>query len=144
MPIPVWTFATHYPLPRKRLVDRIRTDLGVGFAKTVIKTPTATRADGQGTISSYRAQNVFGPLTVLRKNFDGDNQAKDVIAFLQLRVDNGDEAFYFYYPDELVTPDPTGVNTTGRYLVKFLGDISDVLTHLKRHDFHGLIFEEAL
>ena len=124
-------------------MDRIRTDLGRGFAKTVIKTPAATRADGTGAVSSYRGANVFS-ITVLKKNYDGDNQAKDILAFLQARVDAGDEAFYFYYPDELVTPDPTGVNTTGRYLVKFLGDISDVLTHLKRHDFAGLVFEEAL
>ena len=143
MATPVWTFSTSYPFNRVRHVDRVRVNLGVGFDKTVIKTPAVARADGTGSVSSYRGQNVFS-ITVLRKNFNGDEQFKDILQFLQARLDAGDEAFFFYYPDELVVPDPTGVNATGRYLVKFLGDFQDVLTNLPRHDIVGLVFEEAL
>lgn len=143
MATPVWTFPTSYPFTRVRSVDRVRVNMGRGFDKTVIKTPLATRADGTGSVGSYRGQNVFS-ITVLRKNFNGDEQFKDILQFLQARVDAGDEAFFFYYPDELVVPDPTGANPTGRYLVKFLGDIQDVLINLTRHNVIGLVFEEAL
>lgn len=143
MAVPVWTFQTNFTLRRTRKVDRLRLELGAGFAKTVIKTQAATRADGQGGVTSYKGQNIF-EVQVLKKDFDGDGKFKTVLDFLQKRIDAGDEAFYFYHPDELFPADGTGVNTTGRYKVKFLGDLGDVLNKNKQHDFVNLVFEESL
>lgn len=143
MPVPVFDFKINYALRRTRLVDRVRLDLGKGFTKTVIKTQAATRADGQGAVTSYKGQNIFD-VPILKKDYDGDGKFKSILDFLQKRIDAGDEKFYFYHPDELFPPDATGVNTTGRYTVKFLGDLGDVLTKNKQHDFVNLTFEESL
>jgi len=144
MATPVWTFNVNYVIKRTRRVDRVRVDLGVGYMKTVIKTlaGTTARADGTGSVTIYKGQNIFA-LNVNRKSYDGSADFITILDFLQLRVDNNDEAFFFYHPDELFPPDATGVNTTGRYKVQCLQDIGDVLTHLKVHNFTTLIFEET-
>jgi len=145
MATPVWTFNVNYVLKRTRRVDRVRVDLGVGYTKTVIKTlaGTVSRADGTGSVTLYKGQNIF-TINVNRKQYDGAGDFITILDFLQARVDANDEAFFFYHPDELFPPDGTGVNTTGRYKVQFLQDIGDINTHLKVHNFTNLIFEESL
>jgi len=144
MATPVWTYNINYVLSRTRKVDRVRVNMGVGYTKSVIKTlaGTTARADGTGSVTLYKGQNIF-TVNVLKKRFDGDVLFNTILDFLQARVDANDEAFFFYHPDELFPPDATGVNTTGRYKVQFLQDIGDVLTHLKVHNFTNLVFEET-
>ncbi len=144
MATPVWTFNVNYVIKRTRRVDRVRIDMGVGYMKTVIKTlaGTTARADGTGSVTLYKGQNIFA-LNVNKKSYDGSGDFITILDFLQARIDTNDEAFFFYHPDELFPPDATGVNTTGRYKVQFLQDIGDVLTHLKVHNFTNLIFEET-
>lgn len=134
----------NYVLRRTRRIDRVRVDLGVGYTKTVIKTlaGTTSRADGTGSVTLYKGQNTFA-VNVQRRRYDGDTEFINILDFLQLRIDNNDEAFFFYHPDELFPPDSGGTNTTGRYKVQCFSDIQDINTHLKVHDFVNLIFEET-
>ena len=141
MAVPVFDFILNYPVRRTREVDRIRLNMGKGHTKTAIKSTAQSRADGQGAVSSYKGQNIF-EFPLLKKNYGGNAQFKSILAFLQARIDAGDEAFYFYYPGERSTPDATGVDTTGRYLVQFLSPLGDVLTHSTKHNFN-LKFEET-
>lgn len=142
MSIPVLDVVLTYPVRRHRKTDTRRLDMGVGYTKTAEKTIAQSRADGKGTISSYKGQNIF-TISITRKHFDGDGKFKTILGFLQQRIDNGREPFYFYHASERTTPDPTGADTTGRYKVKFLGEIEDVLTNLKRHDFTDIVLEES-
>ena len=116
----------------------------MGYTKSVIKTlaGTTARADGTGSVTLYKGQNVFN-VSVQRKQYDGSGDFITILDFLQARIDTNDEAFFFYHPDELFPPDGTGVNTTGRYKVQCFSDIGDVLTHLKVHNYLNLIFEET-
>lgn len=143
MPIPVFTYVDGYPTRVKRVVSRKVFDLGAGYIDSVQSEIAHSRADGKGTVSSYKGTNVF-TVTLPASEFEATGGFKDILAFLQARVDAGDEAFYFYMtPTERATADATGADTAGRYLVKFLDDIEFLLEQLEIYRFAQLTFREV-
>lgn len=95
-------------------------DLGDGYEIRVQKNQAYTRANGLGGVTSYKGRNRFsitmGPM--LHANNDTSQMANKLWAFYVARL-GGYEPFYFYNPVERATPDLTGIDITGRYLMRF-------------------------
>lgn len=88
------------------------------------ETSAAGRPDGKGSTATYRGLNHF---TIQFNRTRVGDLADDVWEFLITQLDNLNEPFYFYNPQEYTPPDLSGVVTTGRYLVK-LADPNQVLS----------------
>ena len=142
MALTVWLWAPWYPVKTQRIYDEVRLDLGSGHQKFAQNMTAVSRADGTGSVSSYKGINAFH-LLFDRRNYGGDELFKTVLDFVQARKEDN-SAFYFYHPAELVTPDPTAVNTTGRYIVRIAESRVDLeMTHLTVFRIR-LIFTEAM
>jgi len=142
MSIPVWTWTVEYPVKIDVNVNETQIDLGGGIVKTVQHEVPFTNYDGTGQSSDERKETFTFTVRVTRRNYSGDEQFKEIFRFLMARKRAGNESFYFYNPSEKLTPDETGVDTTGRYLVKHLGSISATLSKLTLYDFVDLVFTE--
>lgn len=138
----VFTWTHDYPMNWERVYDETVLDLGSGVKKTAMNEIPRNRADGTGSVSSYKGTNVF-TIRLNRKTFDGDAEFKEILDFLQARKEANNEAFYIYNPVERTTPDATGTDTTGRYLVQFTGKIAATLTYLKSFNYADLRLEEV-
>jgi len=135
----VWTYGFQAPLKIVRKVDKSVTTQGSGYVKTVIHSPAVSRADGTGSVSSYRGQNIFSVKLDTRTSA----QANNIIDFLQARLGSGCSSFQIYNPAERST-DSSGSALTGMYWVKFLGDMSWIVQEALYQDFVDLVFEEDL
>lgn len=142
MSIPVWIWPVEYPVKLRLVLTENVHDLGGGDFKTIQHETPFTGYDGTGQSVSRKGRFVF-PVRVTRKNYAGDEKFKDIMRFLQARKYAKNESFYFYNPAEYLTPDPTGVVTTGRYLVKFLGNLEATWVRLTLWDFADLVFKEV-
>jgi hypothetical protein len=75
------------------------------------------RADGTKSITLYSGTNYF--TIKFNKATSGVGRLADQLwSFFRARLDAINEPFYFYNPTECFPPDPTGVETRGRYLVQ--------------------------
>lgn len=135
----VWTFGYMAPLQITRVLDEAVVRTGAGFSKTAIFSPSIVRADGTGSSSPYRGQNIF----TVRVDVRDASATNDIIDFLQARVDSGRTSFQFYNVRERAV-DSSGAAATGMYWVKFLGNMSQVIREAQLSDFVDLVFEEDL
>lgn len=120
MPIAVLDIELTAPLRHKLKFANVIADLGDGYEIRLNKNQAYTRADGQGGNTSYKGRNEFtiNTLPMAHVNNDPSQQANKLWAFYVARL-AGFEAFYFYNPAERSTPDLTGIDIIGRYLVRF-------------------------
>ncbi len=82
------------------------------------------RSDGSGNSADYKGLNKF---TIRFNRYRvGSTIGDGVWSFLMQQLDNLNEPFYFYNPQEYTPPDLSGIVLTGRYLVK-LADPNQVL-----------------
>jgi hypothetical protein len=96
---------------------------------------SSLRANGSGGVESYKGINVFK--VNFKRTMVGDEKLADLLwKFFLARLDNGNEAFYFYNPTERALPDLSGVASTGRYLVK----LEDPNAGLNRDYFKACLF----
>ena len=135
----VWIYGYMAPLRITRKVDKSIAQCGAGYAKIALHSPAVSRADGTGSVSSYRGQNILN----LRVDTRTPAQAITIIDFLQGRIDEGYTAFQIYNVAERDT-DATGSATTGMYWCQFLGDLTQVIQDSQKYDFVDLVFEEDL
>ena len=135
----VWIYGYQAPLRITRKVDKSIAKCGAGYAKVVLHSPAVSRADGTGSVSSYRGQNILN----VRVDLVAPASATAIIDFLQGRIDEGYASFQIYNVVERA-PDATGSATTGMYWCKFLGDLTQVIKDAQRYDFIDLVFEEDL
>jgi hypothetical protein len=78
----------------------------------------------------------------LHSDYSGDTKFLTELAFIQARYEDG-SAFYFYNPRERATPDGTGADTTGRYLVKLLDPTYGATMYaMKLHNWDTLTLAE--
>lgn len=96
-------------------------------------------ANGTKGVTSYKGTNQF--TISFNHAMKGAGKLADLIwTFFLERLDNYNEPFYFYNPTECDPPDPTGVETRGRYLVK-LKDPNQALT---REYFRSCLYKYGL
>src|SRR5690242_9591280 len=105
-----------WPLVHDLDFDNYIADFGDGFVQGVNFNLAYTRADGEGGVTSYKGQNRF-TLQFTSMDFAGD--AKTIWAFYKSMFGNLTKFYLYNVPDERATPDATGSDTTGRYLVRF-------------------------
>ncbi len=120
MPTPVWTFALSPPLRARWEYTEIEVPVAPGFEKYVFSEIAHSAATGHGTVASRRGRVVFEG--ILKAESYTSAQFKAILAFLHARKAANNEAFYYYNWPERTTPDETGADTTGRYLVVASGD----------------------
>jgi len=118
MTTPVFTFTPSYPVTHQIEHQFTTNDFGDGYYQTISTEAAYTRSGGTGAVASYRGLNKFSISFNKAKKGSGE-LADQLWLFMRDRLDNMNEPFYFYNPSENLTPDPTGANTIGRYLVKF-------------------------
>jgi hypothetical protein len=135
MPTAVFPLIATWPLQHGLQVDNYIADFGDGFEQRVNFNLPFSRADGEGAVSSYVGRNQF----TLRLNaMDFAVNAKTLWAFYKARKASF-EAFYFYNcPVERTSPDLTGTDITGRYLVRFVDG------NLTREQFTLKLFQASL
>jgi phage-related protein len=115
-PLDVW-----YPLKHEMRYATHVVDFGDGFEQRVNKNLSfGPRADGEGNLVSYKGLSRFtiNIDNMAHVNASTTDEANLLWAFYKARLGNF-EAFYFYNPAENTTIDLTGLNETGRYLVRF-------------------------
>jgi hypothetical protein len=102
--------------------------MGDGYSQTISEEPSFTRADGVGKIGTHFGVNRFTLSFPLELSDLGAVQrtANILWDFFRDRLNNNNEAFYYYNPSE-ASIDLTGVSTVGRYLVQ-LEDPNEVLS----------------
>jgi hypothetical protein len=115
MSTPVLTIMPKFPVKHWLTREFITHTFGDGWSQMVSSEVGYNRADGAGNQTSYKGLNHFS-LHYARLLFGAP--ANNHWIFFRTRLDNNNEPFYFYNPPENFTPDPTGNNATGRYLVK--------------------------
>lgn len=113
----VWIWIADYPVKYSMDQQEAVNKLGPGIKKKAKLSVAANREDGTGSSSSYHGANIF-QATYPRMNHAGAGDADDMLDFIRAR-DNDGASFYWYDPG-LRVPDPTGTDTTGRYLVTVL------------------------
>lgn len=129
LPIPGW------PLVHDLDLENFVANFGDGFEQRANFNLAYTRADGEGTVTSYKGRNRF-TLNFTAMDYAGD--AKTIWAFYKSMLGNL-KAFYVYnIPTERATPDPTGTDTVGRYLVRF------EQPRLTRTNFTRLLFNSQI
>lgn len=143
MSIPVWIWTSEYPVTVRHEIRENILDDGSDTPKTVQHEVPFTGYDGTGQSRTDRKGRLIFSFPATRRNYAGDEQFKTIFRFLVARKEAGNESFYFYNPAEYLTPDPTGVVTTGRYLVKSLDSLVAVWTKLTLWDFANLTFREV-
>lgn len=118
-PIPVFTLPLNYPVTHTLTFVNYIADFGDMNEQRVGKNVAYIRADGEGQVTEYGGRNTFG-INLNRKSYfnaEPTRVVNQLWAFYKARK-AGLEQFYFYNPVEAV-PDPTGIATVGRYLVRF-------------------------
>lgn len=129
LPVPGW------PLTQDLDVDNYIADFGDGFEQRANFNLAYTRADGEGTVSSYKGRNRF-TFSFTSRQFAAD--AKTIWHWYK-QMGGNLTAFYVYnVPLERATADGTGVDTTGRYLVRF------EQPRLTRENFTTLLFNSQI
>jgi len=117
----VLTIEVAAPVRRGIKFSNVVADFGDGFEQRANKNQAYSRANGLGGVSSYKGRNRFVITWDDLKHINADGSAAATAnrlwEFFVARL-GGHEAFYFYNPAEAAI-DPTGVATTGRYLVRF-------------------------
>jgi hypothetical protein len=129
MTIPVLPYQSSFPLTHSLSRDFIINGMGDGYEQTITEEPRFTRADGTGSITSNFGVNHFDltfPIALI------DNGAVQRLAsllwdFFRERLENNNEAFYYYNPAENLDIDLTGADPIGRYLV-ILDNPNEVLS----------------
>lgn len=78
------------------------------------------RANGEGGLSTYKGINRFQLAMDMQEhvNNDGTARANKHWNFYKARL-GGYDPFYFYWHVERTTPDLTGIDQIGRYLVRY-------------------------
>ena len=114
---PVFIYPPSYPLQHGIVREFIENDLGDGYGQTISSEFPYERADGIGGVASHYGLNVFS-IRFPRTLKGTGNLAYNLWEFIRTRLENDNEAFYFYNPSETLTPDPNGLNPIGRYLVR--------------------------
>lgn len=96
-------------------------DFGDGYEQRInLNQIWGPRANGEGGVVAYKGRNVFRLVTPPgeHQNNDAFMQANMLWNFYKGRL-GGFDPFYFYFEAERATPDITGEDETGRYLVRF-------------------------
>jgi hypothetical protein len=109
-----------HPLKQSIQMSTLVVSMGDSYCIRGNKNQARTRADGKGGVTSYKGVNHF-TLTfdnLAHVNGDSTQMANKLWDFYQARL-GGYDAFYFYNNVERSTPDLTGIDQTGRYLVIF-------------------------
>lgn len=114
-PVQAW-----YPLQHDLMYTNHIMDMGDGFEQRINKNLAFSRSNGEGVVASYKGINrfVINFKNAAHINSSSTAPANLIWAFYKARL-GGYEAFYYYNPAEMTTIDPTGVETVGRYLVRF-------------------------
>ncbi len=138
MPVPVWTWEYDFPLPGEREYEEVEIPGSPGYERGVIRGPANSRADGTGSVSSYRGRNVFQITVKDVLPFGAMDYFSEILDFLQARKDAGNEAFYWYnalendcmatWTGDTASSGTNGAgvavtNETGRYKVRFYGKL---------------------
>lgn len=91
--------------------------LGDGYEQRGMKSQAYTHADMLGTVTSHKGLLKFDLSYDLVKqaNSDTSQEFNKIVAFVYA---HWTDAFYFYNRAERTTPDLSGVDITGRYLVR--------------------------
>lgn len=140
MPTPVWIWRCSAPAEHEIEFSETQVSCGPGYERTVMSETAHYRADGSGQLASHYGRHVF---TVPMRTQDytaGDFAA--IWRFLIARKNAGNEAFYFYNYPERSTPDATGVDTAGRYLVRHFETIKGTIIGRQYYDL-ALVFREV-
>lgn len=132
----VLTYVPSYPLRHEFLRNFTINSFGDGYIQTISSEVAYTRANGMGGQSSYKGLNRF---RIGYKHAIDGGLADSLWTFFRARLDLYNEPFYFYNPTELLVPDGSGNNTTGRYLVR----MEDPNTVLSRELFIFCVFSYA-
>jgi hypothetical protein len=119
--IAVFNVELEHPVKHALTFATLIVDLGDAFEIRGNKNQAYTRADGKGGNTSYKGRNRFTLTFDMMKHINGDGtqEANKLWDFYQSQL-AGYQAFYFYNPAERSTPDLTGIDITGRYLVRFM------------------------
>lgn len=144
-PIPLY-----YTLEHTLLLDNVTASMGDGFEQRVTKDllwdtyiNTEPRPDGLGNSGeAYRGTNLFG---INMRNLQHVNDTRgsgslkraDLLWLFYQERGGTLESFWFYNPAENGTIDLTGVNDTGRYLVRFRDQLTRSL--FARHLYNATI-----
>jgi len=108
------------PIEQSLSFETVIANFGDGFEQRANKNLAYTRADGKGGVTSYKGRNRF---RILWNFAEHENQsatkAANVIWDFYQDTLGGLTPFYVYHSAENPAGDPTGVDTTGRYLVRF-------------------------
>ena len=123
MPTAVLTYPPTFALSHQIRREIITNQYGDGYYQSITSEAAYSRADGTGISSAHKGLHVF---SVNFKNVT-KTRANEIWTFFLARLNLVNEPFYFYNPEENLTPDPTGNNTLGRYLVR-LQDPNQVLS----------------
>jgi hypothetical protein len=135
----VFNVELDHPLKHAIGMATLQVSMGPGYIIRASKDQARTRADGKGGVTSYYGNNRF-TLTfdnLAHVNGDSTQMANKLWDFYQ-SVRGGFTAFYFYNPAERDTPDLTGIDQTGRYLVVFEDQI------LERTQFALKLFQAGI
>lgn len=115
-PASVFPLMGTWPMEHTLVLENLVTDFGDGYELRANFDLASSRADGEGGLTSYKGRNRF---KVKLNAMDYDDEAKALWAFYKARR-GPTVAFYFYNaPDERATIDMSGVDSHGRYLVRF-------------------------
>lgn len=131
-------------IPSKSLSHKLQREVRLNIVgNDVIQNDDAedpfSRADGAKGISVYKGINNF--VVQFNHAFSSlERLADELWEFFLERLDNINEPFYFYNPTEKDPPDPTGVETRGRYLVK----LRDPNSALSREYFKRCLYRYGL
>lgn len=95
----------------------IAVSFGDGYEQRTEKMQAFSHADLQGGVTSHESLRSFDISydVVKQANADPNQEFNKLVAFIYA---HWILAFYFYNPAERSTPDLTGADTTGRYLVR--------------------------
>jgi hypothetical protein len=126
MPTSVFPYTPSFPVKHWITREFITNSYGDGYYQSITQESAFSRADGMGSVASHKGLNHFN-ISFNKALYGSGQLANNVWSFLLARLDANNEEFYFYNPTELATPDLTGVNTTGRYLVR-LANPNEVLS----------------
>jgi hypothetical protein len=113
------------------LREIVQNTYGDGYEQQMTSEVASSRPDGSGSSTSHKGVHLF---TVNWRGLSKTN-ANTLWSFFLARLNLINEAFYFYNPEEHAI-DPTGVETTGRYLVQ----LRDPNQALSREHFRSCIW----
>lgn len=132
---PIFPLIGNWPLTHELVMDNYVADMGDGFEQRANFNRAHSRADGEGTVSSYKGRNKF-TVPFNTRAFAAD--AATLWAFYQSVQGNAGPFYFYNVPDERATIDLTGSDPAGRYRVRFNDP------NLTRSKFTLLLFNHSL